>query len=478
MNYKLMLGTTGKTLLLESLFLLVPMVVSLYYGEDPRPFLITILAVMACGFGLSLFHSENQFFAWESFAAVGGIWLLFCLFGALPFYLSGCFHSYLDCLFESAAGFTTTGATVLTDIECLPRGILFWRSFSSWIGGIGILIFTLAFLPNLGGGAHYLVRAEFPGPVSNKLVPQTARTSKILYSIYIVFTLSELFCLRLAGMPWYHALVTALSTVCTGGFSVLNGSMGQYHLPACEIIITVFLLLSTVNFAVYYLLITGRGRQILKNDELRLFGGVVLVSTVLVAADIAPLYGSWKETLLTALFHVVSIISTTGFTTTDYNAWPELSRWLLLLLMFVGGCAGSTAGGLKCSRVLLLLRCMIRDIRQIAHPRAVKVVKLDGKTVENSDLRAVSSFFVCEVVLIGVGSLLVSMDNFSFTTTFTSVLACISNIGLGLDGVGPLGNYAAFSDLSKLLFTFYMLLGRLEIFPLLILFSPSTWHQT
>lgn len=477
MNYKLMFRTLGRTLQVEALCLLLPLLVTLLYREDPRPFLFTILLLGVLGFLLSRLRARPDFFSREGYVVVGLIWLSFSLFGALPFWFSGCFPSFVDCLFEIVSGVTTTGASILTDIEALPRGILFWRSFCSWIGGMGVLIFTLAFLPKVGGRTQVLVQAESPGPVSSKLVPKTAQSSKILYLIYITLTIAEIIALLLAGMPLYDASVTSFATVCTGGFSVMNMSIASYGLPACEIIITIFMLLCSINFAAFFLVLTGRLRQVLHSDELRFFLIAVAAATAMIFLSVLPLYESTGRAFLDSIFQVSSVVSTTGFSTTDFALWPTLPQFVLILLMFLGGCAGSTAGGLKCSRVLLLFRCGLRSLRRLSHPRAVKVVKLDGKPVDEDTLSTVFSFFTLYFLVLGVTCFLVCLDGFSMTTSITAALTCLSNVGPGLEAVGPMGNFAAFSPLSKLVLSLAMLIGRLEIFPVLVLFHPSTWGR-
>lgn len=482
MNYKLILRMLGRTLLLEAAALLLPLFVSLYYGETPLPFVYTIIILSAISLPLAFIKSNTQFYAQEGFVVVAAIWLLFCIFGSLPFFFSGYFGSWVNCLFEVTSGFTTTGASILTNIEVLPRGILFWRSFSSWLGGMGVLIFTLAFLPNTGERTHNLVRAESPGPVKSKLVPKTAQSSKILYSFYIVLTILEILCLRTAGMPWFDSTVHTFATVCTGGFSIKNASIGAYGSPAIELIITIFMLLCSLNFAIFFLVITRRFKAILKSDELRYFLIIVAIATGLITLNLVYTSGSIEtgsmaEVLRHAFFQVATIISTTGFSSVDFNLWPVFSQIVLILMMVIGGCAGSTAGGIKVSRFLLLVRHIRRDIRKIAHPRAVKVVKLDGNAMDESTLERVSTFFACYAFILAATCLIVSLDNFSFTTTITAVIASIGNVGPGLDMVGPMGNFSDFSDLSKLFLTFCMLIGRLEIFPILMLLAPSTWKR-
>lgn len=481
MNYKLILRMTGRTLLLLAACLLFPLLVSLYYHEDPMPFVFTILILAVVGLPTLFIHAKKLFFDQEGFVIVALIWLLFCLFGSLPFFFSGHFGGFVDALFEITSGFTTTGASILTEVESLPKGILFWRSFSSWLGGMGVLMFTLAFLPNTGERTQSLLRAETPGPVTNKLVPRTAKSSKILYTIYISLTCLETLCLTLAGMPFFDALLHSFATICTGGFSTRNLSVGAYGSPAIEIIVTVFMLLAALNFVVYFLLVTRRLAKIFLSDELRYFLGIVAAAIVLITLSLLFTPGMAQmplgDTIRTVSFQVASILTTTGFATADFNLWPQFTHIIFLLLMVVGGCSGSTAGGIKVSRSLLLLRCIRRDLRKISHPRAVKVVKLDGNGVDNASLDRVMTFFACYVFIVAFSCLVLSLENFSFLTTVSSVFACIGNIGPGLDMVGPMSNFSAFSDPSKLLLSLCMLIGRLEIFPVLMLFAPSTWKK-
>lgn len=481
MNYKLILRMMGRTLLLLAACLLFPLFVSVYYGEDPMPFVYTILIVTALSIPLAHTKTDAQFFDQEGFVIVALIWLCFCLFGALPFHFSGYFSSFIDCVFEITSGFTTTGASILTEVESLPRGILFWRSFSSWLGGMGVLIFTLALLPKTGERTQSLVRAESPGPVTSKLVPRTSNSSKILYTIYLVLTMLEVLCLSLAGMPLYDSVVHSFATICTGGFSVRNLSIGAYGSAPIEIIVTIFMLLSALNFTVFFLMITKRLSSIFKSDELRLFLVIVAVAIGFICLNILMAIGpsgqSFADLLRQVAFQVVSVITTTGFASADFNLWPQFSHIILILLMIIGGCASSTAGGIKVSRALLLTRCIHRDLRKIAHPRAVKVVKLDGKAVDETTLDRVLTFFSCYTFILAFSCLIISLDNFSFLTTTSAVFSCLGNVGPGLDVVGPMGNYAGFSGLSKVLLTFCMLVGRLEIFPILLLFAPSTWKR-
>ena len=349
MNFKTVFRVAGFTLLVEAAAMLLPMGVALYYGEDPSPFLKTIGIMVVLGL-LSVFglRGERKFFAREGFFSVGLIWVLSGVFGALPFWFSGQFGSYVDCFFETISGFTTTGSTILTAIEGLPLGLLFWRSFTHWLGGMGVLILTTALLPFLGINSTHLIRAESPGPVKSKLVPRASQSSKILYTIYLGLTAIQVLCLRIAGMPLYDSLIHAFGTAGTGGFSNRNLSVGAYGNPAFEIIITIFMLLFSINFALYFLVLTGKLKQALKSDELRFFLAVTTLATIIISINIAASMPTYADAVRTAAFQVASVISTTGFSTADFNRWPELSRMLLVILMFIGACAGSTGGGMKC----------------------------------------------------------------------------------------------------------------------------------
>ncbi|MBO5340272.1 MAG: TrkH family potassium uptake protein [Oscillospiraceae bacterium] len=478
MNFNLVLNITGKVLMLEAVAMCLPLGVALLYNESALPFAYSICILLAVGFALGLLPRKKGFFAREGFFAVGLIWLLMGFFGALPFYFCGGFSSFVDCLFECYSGFTTTGATILTDIEALPRGILFWRSFTHWLGGMGVLVLTTALLPSMGIRSHFLIQAESPGPVFSKLAPKQSHTSKILYTIYCVMTVVEVILLKLAGMPLYDSFIHAFSSAGTGGFSNRNLSVGAYNSPLIEMIIAVFILLFSLNFAIYFLLLCRRAKDVLQSDELRFFLWVVALSTLAVSINIFPVYKSAWESFRYAFFQVTSIISTTGFATADYMHWPVFSQVIMMLLLLCGACAGSTGGGMKCSRVLLGLRSLFREIRQIIHPRSVSVVKLDGKVVEESTVRSTLIFISCYFLISLVATLVVSLDNFSFSTSLSAALTCMSNVGPGLDVVGPAGNFSAFSPLSKLVLSACMVIGRLEIFPILVLFSRGAWRRT
>ena len=477
MNLKLVFNLVGRVLIVEAASMALPLAAALLYGESPVPFLAAALLMLLSGLILSAVPARKSFFAREGFFAVGLIWLTTGTMGAMPFFFSGCFPSFVDCLFESFSGFTTTGATILTEIESLPRGVLLWRSFTHWLGGMGVLVLATALLPSMGIRAHYLTQAESPGPVFSKLVPKQSQTSKIQYGIYCALTLIETLCLRLAGMPWYDSLIHAFSSAGTGGFSNRNASVGAYGSAAIDLVITVFILLFSVNFAMYFLLLSRRLRDVLESDELRFFLAVVALSTALITLDITPLYESVWEGLRYAVFQVASIVSTTGFATADFVLWPKTSQMIIVLLMFCGACAGSTGGGMKCSRVLVLLRAIRREIHRIIHPSQVEVVRLDGKVVEEETLRSITTFMGCYLLVILLAALVIARDGFSFAVSFSSALTCVSNVGPGLEAVGPSGNFAAFSPLSKLAMSLCMVIGRLEIFPILVLFSRTAWRR-
>ena len=477
MNFKLVFRITGKTLLVEAGAMLLPLAVGFLYGEDPAPFLYTLPLLVLVGAIFSVLKSDDHFFPREGFFAVALTWLLVAAFGALPFYFSGYFETYIDCFFEAVSGFTTTGASILTAVEPLPKGILFWRSFMHWLVGMGVLVLTIALLPNLGGRTLQLMKAESPGPIVSKLVPKASQSSKILYSIYCGMTVIEIIVLNLVGMPWFDSIVNSFAIAGTGGFSIRNTSIAAYGSPAIEIACTIFMLLFSINFALYFLVLCGKVKQALRSDELRFFLIVVVGSTALIAIDIWPMY-SGADAIRHAAFQVSSIISTTGFASTNFDLWPEFSRFLLILLMFIGACAGSTGGAIKCSRLLLLLRSIRREVRQVIHPREVNVVKLDGQVVDEGNLRSVHIFIGAYMLIMLLAVLLVSLDDFSMVTNFSAVASCIGNVGPGLEGVGPMSSYAAYSGFSKLVLSMCMIIGRLELLPVMVLFSANAWKRS
>ena len=398
-------------------------------------------------------------------------------FGALPFVFSGAIPNYVNAFFETVSGFTTTGASILTQVEGLPLGILFWRSFTHWVGGMGVLVFMLALLPSAGGQSMHLLRAEVPGPTKGKLVPKMRHTALILYGIYLLLTVIMVIALLLCRMPLYHALVNALATAGTGGFSVLNASIGGYGNPAAEWVIAIFMLIFGINFNLYYFLLLRKFRDVLRNEELRVFLGIILASVAIVAWNTASVFQSTSEGIRAAVFQVASLLSSTGFATANYELWPELSKAILLFLMLLGSCAGSTAGGLKLSRVMIIVKSVCRSIRQMLHPRSVSIIRMDGEPVEEHTVRAAVGYLAFFVSLLVGTVLIISIDGYDLNTNLTATLACINNIGPGFGAVGPTGNFAGYSLFSKCLLSLTMLLGRLEIFPIIILFSPTTWKK-
>lgn len=482
MQITVILRALGLLLCCEAGLMLPSLAVALIYGDgDARAFVITIAVLLAAGLPLALLlrKGKRQLFAREGFALVALAWLLLSAFGALPYMLSGVTTSYADALFESISGFTTTGATILRVIEGQPRGILFWRSFSNWIGGIGVLVFTIAILPALNSRNMEIMRAESTGPLPGKVLPRLRDSAKALYGVYLGLSLVMLLTLLLTGMPLYDAFVNMLGTAGTGGFSVLNSSIGGYQSAAVEIIIAVFMLLFSVNFSLYFALLTRDFRKALRNEELWLFGGIVLVGVVLITISIYPVYQDVGTALRYSFFQTSSIVSSSGFSTADFALWPTSSHVVLLFLMALGGCAGSSAGGLKVSRLLLMGKAFRKDVWQILHPRIVKPLTIDGKAIDEKTVRSVFVFFFAYIAIALLGMLILSFDPWAgdLITTSSAVMTTISNAGPGLGAVGPMGNYADFSVLSKLTLSLCMLIGRLEIMPILLLFSPALWRR-
>lgn len=399
------------------------------------------------------------------------------LLGCLPFFLSDVIPNYIDALFEIVSGFTTTGASILPAVEDVPKGILYWRSFSHWLGGMGVLVFLLAISSTGGNGfTMHLLRAESPGPNVGKLVPKMRKTATILYLIYILLTVLDVIFLLLGDMPLFEAVCTAFGTVGTGGFGVKNDSMASYS-PYIQNVCTVFMLLCGVNFSCYYLLLVKQFKSVFKDEELRLYLGVVLGSILLIVWNLRGFYTTLGETLRHASFQVVTIMTTTGFATTDYELWPGLSKAILLSLMILGASAGSTGGGFKCGRALLVAKSLHRSVRQVVHPQKVQVVRLNGHPVDEKVLQNTNAYLAAYVIAVILSFLLISVDGFSITSNLSAVLACFNNIGPGFDAVGPTCNYSAYSNFSKVVLTWDMLAGRLEIFPMLILLSRSTWKH-
>lgn len=420
-----------------------------------------------------------MFSAQEGFAATGLSWIFMSAFGALPFFLSGQIPSYVDAFFEMVSGFTTTGASILTDVEALSRCNLFWRSFSHWLGGMGVLVFLLAVVPGArknGGTGIYLMRAESPGPSVDKLTPHLRQTAMILYGIYILLTALCIVCLLLGGMPVFDSFCIAFGTAGTGGFAIKNSSMGGYSY-FLQTVVTVFMFLFGVNFSLYYMLLLRKFKAVFKNEELRLYFGIAASSIVLIAINISCMYNTVYEAVHHAAFQVVSIMTTTGYGTVDFEQWPAFSKAILLSLMFIGASAGSTGGGLKVSRVLLLMKSIRRTIRKALHPRRVQPVYMDGRAVSEEVCDNVNAYLAIYCVILVLSFAIISVDGFSIGTNFSAVASCFNNIGPGFELVGATQNFSIYSDLSKIILSLDMLLGRLEIFPLLLLLSPDTWSR-
>lgn len=481
MNYKMIGRFLAQILAVEGIFMIPAAVISFVCGEMQafQAFLWTLLAI---GLAVALLYrfcrgTKSRFYAKEGLVCVGISWIVLGLLGCLPFFLSREIPSYLDALFEIVSGFTTTGASILPEVESMSRGLLYWRSFSHWLGGMGVLVFLLAIIPAGGRGSGYtmhILRAESPGPNVGKLVPKMKDTAKILYLIYVLLTILNVIFLLIGRMPVFDAVCTALGTAGTGGFGIRNDSIASYS-PYLQNVCTVFMLLFGVNFSCYYLLLMRKVKNVFRDEELRMYAGVVLGSIVLIVWNLKGFYGTLGETVRHAAFQVASIVTTTGFATTDFDLWPSFSKAILLSLMVIGACAGSTGGGLKCGRALLLLKSLRRNIRKVLHPQKVQIVRNNGQMVDEKVLENTNAYLAAYVVIILLSFILISLDGFSITTNISAVFACFNNIGPGFEAVGPTCNFAAYSPFSKLILIADMLAGRLEIFPILILFSRSTW---
>ena len=480
MNYPLLRYLFGMILLIVAAFLVLPLAVAVIYGESSGIyFLYTMIAAGLLGFLLTRFKpAKRDMYAREGFVFTALAWVVISLIGAAPFTLSGQIPSYLDAVFETVSGFTTTGASILTAVEPLSRGSLFWRSFTHWVGGMGVLVFVMAILPMSDGHSMHILRAEMPGPTAGKLVSRMSDTAKILYSIYLAMTVVMIALLLLGGMDLFDACVHAFGTAGTGGFSSRNLSIGAYNSAYIDIVTGVGMLAFGVNFNLYYFLLVRRFRDVLKSEELWAYLGIAAFSTLTIAANILRIYGSVGTSLRHAFFQVSSIITTTGYATADFDQWPEYARTVLVLLMFIGGCAGSTGGGLKVTRVVTLAKAAYGDMRKMLHPNAVIRVRMEGRALSEKQVRGVQAYFSLYMLLFGISWLLLSLEGFDLLSTFTALASCINNIGPGLGMVGPMGSFAAFSPASKLLLSFDMLAGRLEIFPMLLLFTPPTWRKT
>ena len=483
MNYKMMGRFIGKILIVEAVFLVPAMLISLWEREFTAviAFMWSLAAIMAVSGLLLLLSrgSQNKFYAKEGLVCVGMSWLFMSLLGCLPFCISGVIPNYVDAFFEIVSGFTTTGASILPQVEGLPKGILYWRSFSHWLGGMGVLVFLLA-ISSMGGSDNgytmHLLRAESPGPNVGKLVPKMRKTASILYLIYILLTILDIVFLLLGGMSLFEAVCTAFGTVGTGGFGIRNDSMASYS-PYIQNVCTVFMMLCGINFTCFYLLLIRQFKAVFQDEELKLYLGIMAGSILLITLNLKGFYDTLGETLRHAAFQVATIMTTTGFATTDYELWPGFSKAILLCLMIIGASAGSTGGGFKCGRALLVIKSLFRSVRKITHPQKVQVVRVNGQPIGEKVLQNTNAYLAAYAIMTVGSFLLISVDGFSITTNFSAVLACFNNIGPGFDAVGPTCNYAAYSMFSKLVLSLDMLAGRLEIFPVLVMFSRTTWKH-
>ena len=479
MNYRMVFSMIGRLLMLEAGLLLFPAACSAIYGESSVwALLMTAGVALAVGGGLVLIcrTKKQAIYAKEGFVIAALSWIFLSAVGALPFVLSGEVPGYIDAFFETVSGFTTTGASVIADLGKMSHGILFWRSFTHWVGGMGVLVLMMALVPSGSGRTIHVMRAEVPGPIVGKLVPRLRDTAKILYLLYLAMTAIQVVCLLVAKMPLFESMLITFGTAGTGGFGVTASGCAAYT-AAQQWIITVFMLLFGINFNLYYLLLLRAFRPAATSRELWVYIGIFAVATGVITANVLPLFDSVGEGLRHSAFTVASVVTTTGFATTDFNLWPGLSRSIIFVLLFVGGCAGSTAGGLKISRVMLLFKTVGRELKRLVHPRSVSVVRLEGKRVEETTVHSTAAYFILYFMLLFGGFLLIAWEPFSLETNFTAVITCLNNVGPGLGEVGPMGGFGGYSDFSKALLSLIMLLGRLEIYPLVLALMPATWTK-
>ena len=479
MNKKMVLNILGKIIWVEAFLLILPLAVSLIYRNDCTfAFAVTIGIAVLVALPLTVFcKTDNKvIYSKEGFVIVSLAWVIMSVIGSLPFVISGEIPSFVDAFFETVSGFTTTGASIIANVEALSEGIAFWRSFTHWIGGMGVLVFVMALSAGLPDRSIHIMRAEMPGPIVDKLVPKARETAKILYLIYIGMTLLEIAVLVICKMPLFEAVIHTFGTAGTGGFGIKSDSIGGYS-PVIQWVIAVFMFLFGINFNLYYLLLLKRVKSVFRSTEMWVYVGVACISCVAIALNIMNSCSGFSEALRLSAFQVSSIMTTTGYATADFNLWPGFSKTLLLVLMLMGACAGSTAGGLKVSRVIILFKGMRRELARLLHPRTVKILKLEGKRLDEQTLSSANSYLTVYMFCLFAVFLLLSFDKFDVETNFSAAVACFNNIGPGLGVVGPAGNFFGYSDFSKIVLSAAMLLGRLEIFPLLLCFSPSTWAK-
>ncbi|MFR3270552.1 MAG: TrkH family potassium uptake protein [Faecalimonas sp.] len=480
MNYKMTAYVLGKMLGVEALVLCIPAAVSLIYGEASDMAAFGITSVVLCIFFLLFGRKKpenGRIYGKDGLVIVAAAWILWSVFGALPFYLSREIPSYVDALFETVSGFTTTGSTILTDIEALSYGMNFWRCLTHWIGGMGVLVFVMVVTSLDDKSSMHLMRAEVPGPEADKLVPKARETAKLLYAMYLALTVAEIIFLLAGGMNLYDSIIHSFSTAGTGGFANHNSSVAYYDSAYIDGVITVFMILFGINFNMYFLLLIKDVKSVWKNEEVRAYLGIIVAATLVITCNVLSIYKEPLKAFRYSIFQVASIITTTGFATADFNLWPELSKCILLLIMVIGACAGSTGGGVKVSRFLILWKSILKQVKGMLHPKSVNVVKVNGKKISNETLQGVYAYFSAYVFVFGISVLLVALDNFDFATTISGVLTTLSNVGPGISRVGPIENFQSFSVLSKIVFSMDMLIGRLEIFPFLMICSPSFWRK-
>ena len=478
MNFRMLRYLLGCILLIEAILMLLPLAVALIYQEDVMPFVYTIAMLLVISVPFVILKPKNTLiYAREGFVCVSAGWILMAIFGALPFIFSGAITNPIDAFFETVSGFTTTGATILPAVEHLPRGILFWRSFTHWIGGMGVLVFMLAILPSAGGEAIHLLRAEVPGPTKGKLVPKMRQTALILYGIYVALTCIEIVALLICRMPLYDAIVNSFATAGTGGFAVLNSSIAGYHSPAIEWVTAIFMLLFGINFNLFFFVVVGKFKDALKSEELRTYLAIVTLASAVIAFNTFRSFEGLGDCIRTAFFQVTSIISTTGFATVESNSWPVLSKTMLVLLMMCGACAGSTTGGLKISRILILFKNIFREIKHMIRPKSVNVVRIDGEVVPDETIRSATSYLSFYLAFTIVCTALIALDGYSLETNVTAALSCVNNVGPAWGDIGTMGNFSGFSNLSTFVLTLTMLFGRLEFVPMIVFFSPFAWKK-
>ena len=478
MNFPMIIYILGWILNFEAFFLIIPLVASIGYGENTLfPLLLTIGICIVIGLPITLRKpKESTLHSRDGYVIVSLSWIVLSAFGALPFVFSGAIPNYIDALFETVSGFTTTGATILSDVEAVPKSLLLWRSFTHWVGGMGVLVFIMAFLPLSGGQNLHIMKAESPGPSVSKLVPRIKTTALLLYAIYLVMTALEFVLLLFGGMSVFDAINTAFATAGTGGFSVRNDGLAGYS-DAVRMIVTVFMILFSINFNVYFLLLSKKFKDALKVSEVWYYLAIIAAATAVITVNIKGMFPSVGEAFRNAIFTVSSMISSTGFTAVDFNLWPELSRTIIVLVMFIGACTGSTGGGIKVYRIVILFKSMGKELHTLIHPKQVKKIRMDSHEIGHEVIRSVNVFMVCFILVFVISLVCISFEDYDLITNFTAVTTTINNIGPGLDLVGPTSNFGFFSSFSKIVLIFDMLAGRLELFPMLLLFAPVTWKK-